>query len=65
MSSTSEKGYPKMLGNFNSLISFCSGQGGKYMPVRKALQVPQLQVLYQSAQGQLAAVKAAEATNAG
>jgi hypothetical protein len=64
MSSTSEKGFAKMLGNFNSLISYCTGYGGKYVPSRKALQVPQLQALYQSAQGQLAAVKTAEAANA-
>ena len=64
MSSTSEKGLAKTLGNFNSLIAYCTGYGSKYVPSRKALEVPQLQALYQSAQGQLATVKTAEATNA-
>lgn len=63
MSSTSEKGYAKMLGNFNSLISYCTGYGGKYMPSLKMLQVPQLQALHLNAQAQLAAVKRAEAAN--
>ncbi len=63
MSSTSEKGLAKMLGNFNSLTSFCTGYGAKYVPSRKALQVPQLQALHLNAKGQLALVHTAAAAN--
>ena len=59
MSSTSEKGLAKMLGNFNSLISACIGYEGKYVPSRKALQVPPLQALHLSAKGQLTLVHTA------
>ena len=64
MSSTSEKGLAKTLGNFNSLISFCTGYGGKYVPSRKALEVPQLQALHLNAKGQLALVHTAAGANA-
>ena len=64
MSSTSEKGFAKMVGNFKSLISYCTGYGSKYVPSRKALEVPQLQALQQSVQNELAAVKNAETTDA-
>jgi hypothetical protein len=56
MSSTSEKGLAKMLGNFNSLISACIGYGAKYAPTRKLLLVPQLQALHASAKNQLTLV---------
>ena len=63
MSSTSEKGLAKMLGNFNSLISACTGYGGKYVPSRKALEVPQLQALHGNAKGQLTGVHTAAAAD--
>lgn len=63
MSSTSEKGLAKMLGNFNSLISACTGYGGKYVPGRKQLQLPQLQALHLNAKGQLTLVHTAAAAD--
>src|SRR4051812_2430054 len=63
MSSTSEKGLAKTLGNFNSLTSFCIGHGSKYAPTRKELQVPQLQAMHLSAKGQLGLVITAAAAN--
>jgi hypothetical protein len=63
MSSTSEKGLAKMLGNFNSLISYCTGYGSKYVPSNKTLQVPQLQALHLNAKGQLMLVHTAAGAN--
>lgn len=63
MSSTSEKGLAKTLANFNSLISYCTGYGSKYVPSRKALELPQLQALHLGAKGQLTLVHTAAAAS--
>ncbi len=61
MSSTSEKGYAKTVGNFEDLISACNGFGSKYVPSRKALETANLQTLHQSAVAAIKDVSTAKA----
>lgn len=63
MASTSETGLAKMLGNFNDLISVCTGWADKYVPSTKALEVANLQAVYQQAFGVLKQVKTLKTTN--
>jgi len=63
MSSTSETGLAKMVGNFNDLIAFTIGWGSKYVPSQKALEVANLQTVYQQAMVVLKDVKTLKSTN--
>lgn len=56
MSSTSEVGHAKNIANFEDLISFCTGYGAVYNPSKSALQLPQLNTLFTTAQTNLANV---------
>lgn len=62
MASTSETGLAKMVGNFNSLISFAIGWEGKYVPSQKALAVANLQTVHQNAVAVLKEVKTLKST---
>lgn len=60
MSSTSETGMAKMVGNFNNLISVCIGWADKYVPSQKALEVANLQTVYVQAVAAIKAVNTAK-----
>lgn len=45
MTSISEKGHAKNIGNFYKLISFCEGYGTTYNPSKEILKIPQLNAL--------------------
>lgn len=62
MSSTSETGLAKVLGNFNDLISFCIGWGDKYVPSQKMLEIANLQSLHQQVTAVNKQVKTAKST---
>jgi hypothetical protein len=59
MASTSETGHPINVANFEDLISRCIGYGISYQPTKAALQIPALQALRLTAQGNLTAVNSA------
>lgn len=59
MASTSETGHPINVANFEDLISRCIGYGVIYNPTKPVLQVPALQALRLTAQGNLTAVNSA------
>lgn len=69
MASNSETGHAKNVANFEDLISFCTGYGATYNPVKVSIQLPALNALRTTAQGTIAGVTAAatafiNATNA-
>lgn len=53
MASTSEVGHAKNIANFEDLISFCTNYGTNYNPSKTALQLPQLNSLFTTAQTNL------------
>lgn len=59
MASTSETGHPINVANFEDLISRCIGYGISYQPTKAVLQIPALQALRLTAQGNLTAVNSA------
>ncbi|MGE0637112.1 MAG: hypothetical protein AB7P01_11770 [Bacteroidia bacterium] len=59
MASTSETGHPINVANFEDLTSRCIGYGIRYQPTKAALQIPSLQALRLTAQGNLIAVNSA------
>lgn len=59
MASTSETGHAINVANFEDLISRCIGYGVIYQPTKPALQIPALQALRTTAQGNLTAVNSA------
>jgi hypothetical protein len=59
MASTSETGHPINVANFEDLISRCIGYGISYQPTKAVLQIPALQALRTTAQGNLTAVNSA------
>ncbi len=69
MASNSETGHAKNVANFEDLISFCTGYGAAYNPVKVLIKLPALNTLRTAAQAALVAVVAAStafinATNA-
>lgn len=69
MASNSETGHAKNVANFEDLISFCTGYGATYNPVKVSIKLPALNTLRTAAQGALVAVTTAStafinATNA-
>lgn len=51
-----ETGHAKNVANFADVISFCTGYGPDYNPVKAALKLPQLITLHSGAQASLSAV---------
>jgi hypothetical protein len=56
MSSTSETGNAKNVANFEDLLSFCTGYGAAYNPVKASIKLPALVILRTTAQGALVLV---------
>lgn len=56
MASTSETGNAKNVANFQDLISFVTGYGTTYNPIKNTLKLPQLNALHNSSQSSLADV---------
>ena len=61
MASTSETGHAKNVANFDRLISFCTGYGATYNPVKDSLTLPKLQDLATKAQTDLLTCKTTKA----
>jgi hypothetical protein len=59
MASTSETGHAINVANFEEVISRCIGYGVIYQPTKPVLQIPALQALRLTAQGNLTAVNSA------
>lgn len=59
MASTSETGHAINVANLEEVISRCIGYGVIYQPTKPALQIPALQALRTTAQGNLTAVNSA------
>lgn len=53
MASTSETGHAKNVANFEDLISFCTGYGATYNPVKAGIKLPALNTLRTTAQAAL------------
>lgn len=56
MASTSETGHAKNVANFESLVSFCAGQGATFNPSKPNLKVPALQTQLASCKVNIASV---------
>ncbi|MEO8087245.1 MAG: hypothetical protein ABI763_10520 [Bacteroidota bacterium] len=56
MASNSETGHPKNVANFEDLISFCTGYGATYNPVKVSIKLVALNTLRTAAQGTITAV---------
>ena len=56
MRSNSETGHAKNVANFQDLIEFVTGYGATYNPSKSTLQLPQLNALKATAEGNLADV---------
>jgi hypothetical protein len=55
MASSSETGHSKNVANFDVLLSFCTGYGGRYNPTKASIQLASMTTLHTDAE---AAVKA-------
>ena len=56
MPSISETGHAKNVANFLDLITFCKGYGGNYNPSKTAIQIAQLDALYNDAKNSVTEV---------
>lgn len=61
MASTSETGHAKNVANFDRLISFCTGYGTAYNPVKPSLTIPMMEELAAKAKQNLQKTKTAKA----
>lgn len=59
MASNSETGHPKNVANFEDLISFCTGYGATYNPVKASIKIPALNIVRTNGQNALTAVNVA------
>ena len=57
MASTSETGHAKNVANFESLISFCTGNGTAYNPSKNGIKIAAMNTLLTSARTSLQTVK--------
>lgn len=62
MASTSETGHAKNVANFESLISFCTGDGPAYNPTNANIKIPSMTALLTSSRSALQTVKTTKTT---
>ena len=60
MPSTSEVGHAKNVANFGDIITYCTAYGATYNPSKTALQLPELNTLFTTAQAEITTVATAK-----